>query len=605
LNKDAVNSFHQVDLDNEEEEVNECTDLAGNMTEFRAGSGQQKKKSAGYSQTGILTGVCPHRVPIAILPMETKGEKFFMVHAMLQFIEDGNYPGEVDFYSYDVACRLKSYLESRDNELHQRVEDKLVLGYLHSKSHKCRQWNVGFSKTGSGYNDGEQGERLNSWMLKYVAFLRYMREENMYESMEDFLMSHTGQTNANMDQVLQKKFKQCMEHLFEWHAIYVKLCTELEDRLSQYDFLIDEEVVTNWVQEYMAKPDATASLFPVTGTKAEQEYAWALFEWQKLGADLDMAKAALHEMNELGDHLEDCLLDKKKYLLSVVKTYECMTKKRVKVMVERDVSVLDGETILEPLLSAERYSAIIKDMHEARIKELQAAHDSAHYEAKRLRQKQQSGTQEHLVVSEKRRLAALIRKMHRARKKMINDMVPFVRYMVENNNEHGIPENWKATALAGLPYWCTTTEGDSGTTPSISEKNGIVESYLKCQRAWEQVTEILPRELLDAMCFFCDAEQRATEFISIQLDETCTIERRQYHMGCLAIGQDIFARARECRLKCRNVWREVETELQSELIKNVTTVSGENGGVRVILKINATLPLIRLSLDPNEELMHE
>jgi hypothetical protein len=31
--------------------------------------------------------------------METKGEKFFMVYAMLHFIEDANYLGEVDFYS--------------------------------------------------------------------------------------------------------------------------------------------------------------------------------------------------------------------------------------------------------------------------------------------------------------------------------------------------------------------------------------------------------------------------------------------------------------------------------------------------------------------------
>jgi hypothetical protein len=104
---------------------------------------------------------------------------------------------------------------------------------------------------------------------------------------------------------------------------------------------------------------------------------------------------------------------------------------------------------------------------------------------------------------------------------------------------------------------------------------------------------------------FCDAEQQATHFINIQLDETCTIETHQYHLGCLAIGQDIFARARGCQLKCRNVWREVETELQSELVTNVTMVSGENGGVREMLKINATLPLIRLSLEANEELVHE
>ena len=77
---------------------------------------------------------------------------------MLDFLEGDNYSGKVDFYSYDVACRLKSYLQTRDPQLHARVDRKLVLGYFHSKSHKCQRWNVGYSKLGSGYNDGEQGE---------------------------------------------------------------------------------------------------------------------------------------------------------------------------------------------------------------------------------------------------------------------------------------------------------------------------------------------------------------------------------------------------------------------------------------------------------------
>ena len=82
---------------------------------------------------------------------------------------------------------------------------------------------------------------------------------------------------------------------------------------------------------YTTRPEAPSSTFAVTGTKAEQEYAWALFEWQKLGANLATARAALQDINQFGDHLEDCLLDKKKYLLSVVKAYECMAKKRVNV----------------------------------------------------------------------------------------------------------------------------------------------------------------------------------------------------------------------------------------------------------------------------------
>ena len=266
-----------------------------------------------------------------------------------------------------------------------------------------------------------------------------------------------------------------------------------------------------------------------------------------------------------------------------------------------------AEASSEPLLPLEQYNVILQEMHHARLKELQATHDCALFEAQQLKQKQQSGTQQHLVVSEKRRLASLIGKAHKARKKLINDMVPFVRYILENTEQHGIPVNWKAMAREGVPYWCTPVEGESDMAPSIAEKNSIVESYLKRQRAWEQVTDILPRELVDAMRFFGDVEKRAIAFINTQHEghSTSTIEMSQYHLGCLAVGKDILAKARECRLKCRNVWSKIETDLQSEHIVEITTISGEAGSVREDLKINAALPLLPLSRLPHDELLQE
>lgn len=291
---------------------------------------------------------------------------------------------------------------------------------------------------------------------------------------------------------------------------------------------------------------------------------------------------------------------------------ESLLKNMCQLLVEKQsqAHVEATESLSEPLLSLERYSVILQEMHHARLHKLQAAHDCALYEGQRLKQQQQSGTQQHLVVSEKRRLALLIGKTHRARKKLINDMEPFVRYILENTEQHSIPANWKATAREGIPYWCTAMEGESGMAPSIAEKNTIVETYLKRQRAWEQVTEILPRELVDAMKFFGDVEKRACEFINTvpQPDSdytTCTVEMMQYRLGCLAVGQDVFAKARECRLKCRNLWRKIETDLQSESLLEITTISGETGGVRESVKVEATLPLLRLSLLPNEELLQE
>ena len=269
VGKDTVNSFRQIDLVNREEEVDMCEDLLGNQTEFRAGDGRQHKKSVGYSQTGILTAVCPHQVASVIIPMETKGEKFFMPHAMLDYFEGNNYSGKVDFYSYDMACRMKSYLQSRDPALHVKVEPKLVLGYFHSKSHRCHRWNVGYSKLGAGYNDSKQGERLNRLMLKYTSFLRYMQEEHMQEAVEDFLMCHTRKANEKIDNVLRTKLIHTISHLCEWHEQFVKLCTKIESRLSPHGFHLDIKMIQRWVEAYTSQGETASASIQMTGSKAE------------------------------------------------------------------------------------------------------------------------------------------------------------------------------------------------------------------------------------------------------------------------------------------------------------------------------------------------
>jgi hypothetical protein len=80
----------------------------------------------------------------------------------------------------------------------------------------------------------------------------------------------------------------------------------------------------------------------------------------------------------------------------------------------------------------------------------------------------------------------------------------------------------------------------------------------------------------------------------------------QYHLGCLAVGEDVFAETRDFHLKCRYLLRTIATDLQSERINEITTISGDAVGVREDVKVNATLPLLLLSLvPPHEELLRE
>jgi hypothetical protein len=262
----------------------------------------------------------------------------------------------------------------------------------------------------------------------------------------------------------------------------------------------------------------------------------------------------------------------------------------------------------EPM-AQERYDLILREMHEAQLKALQSAHDSALYEVQRLKQRQQSGTQQHLVVSEKRKLSLLIGKTQRARKELIHKMMPHVSYIVDNMGHQNIPINWKTLALEGAPYWSEAVEDESAMIPSISEKNSIVESYLKRQRAWEQVTVILPRETVDAMRFFGDLEKRSIAFMESlpsQPDgQPTSREMNEYHLGCLTVCQDVCVKAREYRLRCRDLWNSIENDLQSDKIVEVTNISGEAGGVPAHLKVNATLPFLPISQQPSVELLSD
>jgi hypothetical protein len=159
----------------------------------------------------------------------------------------------------------------------------------------------------------------------------------MQEAIEDFLMSQTRQANAKIDMVLRKKWINTLAHLCEWHVRFVRLCTELEDRLvSSQRFHLNIQEIQEWVEAYTTRPVTEYPSVEMTGSKAEQEYVWANYEWLQLRANHTEAREGLQEINQLGEHIHDGLLHKKKYLLTVVKAYERMTKKRVGVSA-RDV----------------------------------------------------------------------------------------------------------------------------------------------------------------------------------------------------------------------------------------------------------------------------
>ena len=327
-----VEQLQQADLNGEAmDEQAQCSDLGGNITRFRAGGSTALPGLSGsYSQTGIMTAICPHGVPLRVLPIETKGEKFFLPHAIIHSLE--NSPMDVKYYSYDVACRLKPYLQNRDTPLSQLVHQKLVLGHFHSKAHKCKKQNVSWSRHGAGLDDGEQGERWNSHMVNHAPSMRYMRPERMLELLEHLMLENTHFTNCRMGEILLKRGRHALKSFHKHHTELMQNIAELESRLSLHEYVISDQTMEEWVASYsMVAADSGDEPDPGSGiTAAEQSYVTAHRLWQGHCADINTFQTRLTILNGIvfPTELQMAELAFTKQAISV---YNRMTKARAKV----------------------------------------------------------------------------------------------------------------------------------------------------------------------------------------------------------------------------------------------------------------------------------
>lgn len=307
IDRGAVDALKQADL--EEERVNvPCADVDGAVTRFRSGSGGTQKQDS-YAQTGVVTAVCPHGVPLRVLPMNTRGEKFYLPHAVIKSLESTLYPRQVDFYSYDVSCKLGAYLRARDEPLAHAVENKLVLGHFHSKSHKCKRYNVSWSRTSAGMDDGEQGERWNSRMVNFASSMRYMREERSLELLEHLMLVETRESNSNISHVLRRRANAALKSLVANHESLTKKVADIESRLSACGYHVSREMVLEWSAAYVAPPSVPSANIGGVGlgfSLAEVTYVRRHMEWTSRCADtsIDVVlehKRRLEQVNNRND----------------------------------------------------------------------------------------------------------------------------------------------------------------------------------------------------------------------------------------------------------------------------------------------------------------
>lgn len=311
LSSEEIKRHMQRDLHfSNNNESSQCGDVDGLFSAYRAGSCHgRRSKSGGFAQTGMFIAVCPHHNPLLIAKMTTTGEPYYLAHAMVNWFEEQD--TDVKFYSYDIACMFLTYLKNRHNALYQQVKDRIVLGYFHGLTHKCRNYNTGFTREGAGYCDGEQSERLNSLLVTYSSFLKYMKEENFIETLSDLMYMETSKNNMRCPTVILRKMERVCRKVHE-------LCKELEVCLGDGGLSPSQAEMKYWVSVHTRAPPTFSNQSEKAGKKVE-EYVSLKFEKRSISEsieDLLQQKDAMQRGNLVGAAAKARL----KYLTTALQT---------------------------------------------------------------------------------------------------------------------------------------------------------------------------------------------------------------------------------------------------------------------------------------------
>lgn len=227
--------------------------------------------------------------------------------------------------------------------------------------------------------------------------------------------------------------------------------------------------------------------------------------------------------------------------------------------------LLDHEVAPHAPLDEARYADVLAHIHRCELNKQQSTHDELLLEEQVLLQKRTSGTQAHAVTKDKRNLDKLIRSVRKKRHLLIANMKAHVDYLQAVPGETQPPEDWLSQAREGSPFWGSSAPGPDG-APSQREIESIVVAYLKRNRAWEQLTDTVPREAHDAIEHFSLLEAQAHACVSRVILETQEAlsssgslpasypTRVDVLHGRIITGKDLISSVEAARRQCAAAW---------------------------------------------------
>ncbi|XP_033743002.1 uncharacterized protein LOC117329255 [Pecten maximus] len=274
LNQEDVDSFiSQYNADCKNDNV-DCSD-------FQAGNNVRSKvKTSKLSETAVFGSACRHEFPQKFFSLRHGERLGYSVYLLQKMMED-HHDSQLCIM-YDIACMLHNHLKKRErNDILSNVQ--LAIPIFHCYGHKmaCQLLYSPRRTAGLGLTDGEQMERLWSYLGKFSRITKEMTPENRIDLLVDGLIHYGQKVKLSLGESLVGKLKRATEMLETTN-------TALDEILQPFPG-ITKETVREWFHEEHGTIRKDSE--EIEGElKWEETYALNLNRLQKVGtASLSVA----------------------------------------------------------------------------------------------------------------------------------------------------------------------------------------------------------------------------------------------------------------------------------------------------------------------------
>ncbi|XP_071855398.1 uncharacterized protein [Apostichopus japonicus] len=272
-----------------------------NCSTFQAGDlMQSKNKSKKIDETGVFGSVCRHEMPISFFSLR-QGEQLsnavYMVQHLLKEL-----PNTQHYILYDIACMLEAHLKkSGQHALLSKI--KLAVPAFHIYGHKpsCQITYSTRRVDGFALSDGEQVERLWSYMRNFVTSTREMTPSHRIDALCDALIHYAHKTTRHLGEILLQRYHRATQAV---NTAKEELAEAMSSH-QQGSEPITETMIRRWRVE-LTSTQVSPSVLTTSGADMSTNEAYAI----QLSTYYDMCDE-LTGHTDTGDHLHNQLIARK------------------------------------------------------------------------------------------------------------------------------------------------------------------------------------------------------------------------------------------------------------------------------------------------------